>query len=167
MKRALILAMMMLAGCVTSPVSEYQRLAAIPTPDTWKIGEPWVVIVLDKKGRIFRSMTIRFTDREARTCTSGNWKELEILAQQPPAHPQFLGMPAYELEGSAMLIDLNSNLCDASMMLRGRVSDAGISGTYGTETPWGGEILGQFHAVRSMPNKPLHPTALRNAARER
>ena len=149
MKGALILAMIVLAGCVTRPVSEYQRLAAIPTPAAWKVGVPWVVIVLDKKGQISRSMTIRFTDRQAKACASGSWKELEILAQQPPAHPQFLGVPAYELEGSAMLIDLTSNLCDASTMLRGSLSDAGISGTYGTETPRGGEMLGEFHAVRA------------------
>jgi len=118
-----------------------------PTPESWKPGSTWTLILVDQHETIIRSMTVRFTEKEAKTCIGGEWKVLEVLAERPPRRSAFLGRPAYWTKGSAMMIDLTANICDAYTPLRGRLTSNGVTGEHGTEHMFGGEVIGTFYGA--------------------
>jgi hypothetical protein len=107
---------------------------------------------LDRRGQLARTLTVRVTEAPAETCTSGDWRRLEVLSERPqrrvPTHvPDFGSQPAWELEGSALIIDLNARYCDVAYVLRGHLTAVGVQGTHGGETPWGSETVGRFYGA--------------------
>ena len=159
---ATILAVAALASCASHKPSEYERLSAMPAPASWTTNSVWTFAILDKKQSLIQSMTVRLTDKKGESCSSGDWRHVEILSQQPPPHPQFLGIPAYELRGRVFLMNLTANVCDMDNDLRGDLTETGIAGTYCAGSFLGGECIGSFYGVQvledSAPNKPLQRT---------
>jgi hypothetical protein len=146
--RCLALTALLMAGCIPARLSEYEILSSQPTPQTWDLNKVWSLVVLDKDGKISQTLTVKFTDAAEKTCTSGEWKRLEILGERPAPHPSFLGRPAYTLEGRAIHIGLTPNLCDAYTDLRGSLTELGMSGTVETVSLFGGERLGRFYGIQ-------------------
>ena len=146
-----------LSGCMTTAereyekyVKEYNYLISQPIPEIWEIGANWQFILIDEKEKIVESTVLEFTSETAKTCTSGDWKKVKVISQNPmlEQHVDFIKEPAYQLNGSYFILDFNANLCDAGNELRGSISEQGISGTRQTVHMFGGEHLGKFYAVK-------------------
>ncbi len=148
MNKYLILIMLLAVGCATkNTTSEYQVWSAQPTPHVWNEKSKWNIVLLDDKGSIARNLTLKFTSDPAETCTSGNFKKIEILSEYPKRSEKFIGVAAYEIKGSALIIDLSSNLCDAGNELRGQVSEIGLEGNHQTVSANGTKVVGRFYGV--------------------
>lgn len=166
-----ILISSLVSGCASQAMSEYERLAALPSPASWAPNSVWTLAVVDTKSRLINSMTVRLTEEKAESCTSGDWRRADVLAQMPAPHPEFQGIAAYRLTGRAFVMDLTANICDINNELSGELTEIGVSGSYWSGGPWGGTLIGKFYGVivpasASPPNKPLHATA-QSGARER
>jgi hypothetical protein len=93
-------------------------------------------------------MIVRFTDQPALTCASDDWSKLEILEADPPVNKQNIGEPAYHLQGRALIIGLNANLCDADRDIDAELSPTHFSGDLKTSSPWGGTDEGLAFGVK-------------------
>ena len=147
-----------LIGCSATKYDPYQQWMFEPMPEYIENGDPWVIVILDKKGELSRRITMRFTHEEAKSCTSGVWNKIEVINEFPERAAEYIGKPAFSLGGAAITIDLTANLCDNSHLLRGHVQEVGISGKYFTSHLLGGEDKGVFYAVPAAPNKASNPT---------
>ena len=127
--------------------NEYEEWTSEPTPEIWKSEPVWTLVLLNRKGEILRSLTVRFTDQEADSCIAGKWLKAEIIAERPERSSSFLGKPAYYVTGSYLELDLSANLCDSYYPLRGHLTIIGLSGMHGHEGMFGGEILGRFYGT--------------------
>lgn len=149
-------------GCASQAPSEYERLAALQTPVSWVPDSIWTIAIVDSTQRLSQSMTVRLTEDKGESCASGDWHHVEILAQEPAQHPQFQGIAAYQVTGRAFVLNLTANLCDSDNELRGELSETGLSGSYWSGGPLGGELIGTFYGVvvadAAAPNKLLHAT---------
>ena len=138
-------------GCTSNRSSQHAAWTAQPTPNYWDLETLWVFSLLDEHGQIKTVLTVRFTDIPADACASGDARELQIVHQEPPPHPAFLGEPAYWLEGRALTIDLTSNLCDAYTELRGELTETGFVGVRTTSGMIGSTEIGSVYGAR-IPN---------------
>jgi hypothetical protein len=144
---SLIVLLGLLASCVVKGPSQYEIWASQPTPNTWAIESDWVLILLDQDEKIIRSLIVRVLNQDANTCSSGDWKQLKILDEQPARSSNFAGKPAYKLKGSALTIDLSANLCDAGYELRGQLTNVGVVGIHQPISMFGGEVVGSYFGV--------------------
>jgi hypothetical protein len=111
----------------------------------WKQNSTWSFVLLDKNGSIVRNLTLKFTGEAAETCSSGDFKKIKILSEYPIRSELFMGEAAYEIKGSALIVDLSANLCDAGYELRGQVTEIGIEGYHKPVTMFDGEMAGRFY----------------------
>jgi hypothetical protein len=169
MKASIAIAAAFLAGCASNKPSDYEQWAALPPPESWRVGSTWTIVVVDDKQQLMESMIVSLTDKSAESCTSGNWRRVEILSQHPEPRSQVLGMPAYSLVGSAFTMSFTANFCDIDNELRGKLTEAGVSGVYYAGGPSGGKYVGHFYGVQvdDSPSKPLQPIASKRAPAER
>ena len=137
-----------LPGCASSGLSQYEISAGQPTPEYWDSETLWVFSLLDQEGLITSVLTVRFTDLPADTCTSGDARRLEIVHEDPSAHPASIGEAAYWLTGRTLTIDLTSNLCDAYTDLRGQLIETGFVGIQESGGMLGGTEIGAVYGVR-------------------
>lgn len=152
MERIILVALVVgVLGCTSNRSSQHVVWTEQPTPDYWDLDTLWVFSLLDEDGRIKTVLTVRFTDVPADACTSSDARELQIVHQEPPPHPAFLGEPAYCLDGRALTIDLTSNLCDAYTNLRGELTEIGFVGVQETGGMLGGTEIGPVYGAR-VPN---------------
>jgi hypothetical protein len=163
MKGSIVFVVFVLAGCSMHGVSEYERWTTMPTPSSWMPSSTLTLAIVDKKDHFIRTLTVLLTDDKGESCASGEWRHAEILAQQPPRNPEFMGVAAYSIEGRAFIMDLTANICDNYHELRGQISEEGVAGVYTEGGMFGGETLGRFYGVRvgnsAVPNKSLQPIA--------
>ncbi|MBI4915260.1 MAG: hypothetical protein HY825_05380 [Acidobacteria bacterium] len=131
-----------LTACTTTSV--HRDLASEPTPSIWKPDATWVLVLLDDQSQVVRSLTVRFTDQAADSCISGDWRQVEILAERPARHPSFTGKSAYMLTGAALVVELSANRCDSYYTLHGRLSETGVAGAHGPQHLQGGRAVGTF-----------------------
>ena len=154
----ILTASLVLVGCTSTAereyegnLQEYQRMIASPTPSVWAVYQPWKFVLLDNSDKVARVLTLEFTDLPAETCSSGDWRQARIVEQEPTpesaSHVGYTKEPAYILQGSFLLIDLHSNLCDAGFELRGELTNLGVSGKQQTVHIFGGETMGTFVGV--------------------
>lgn len=111
------------------------------------MNQPWVLVILDNEGSIKQRITVKFTDSDADTCASDEWRMVEIVDEYPHRSGSFLGEPAYYLNGAALIVDLSANLCDAGYELKGQLTEAGVSGEHYPVSMFGGEKQGNFYGV--------------------
>jgi hypothetical protein len=136
-----------ISACASISPSLYLDWAGEPTPDYWSLGSSWAFAAIQEDGQIQRAITIRFTDTAAETCNTGDWKQVEIIAQSPERSEKFAGLAAYKLIGSTLRIDLTSNLCDTKSEYRGELTDTGFVG-YQQSGGLAGETIGPVYGVR-------------------
>lgn len=144
MKAAIPVALgVLLAGCSGSEQDrEYASWANKPTPESWRLGQSWSFVLLDKRGARLGSMTVRFTDQKAASCLDGNWKRVEAY-QDATRSPGLLGRPiSYTLEGSALTV----GVCDGHQELVGELRDNRVFGQYIALSSGVREPLGSFYA---------------------
>ncbi len=143
-----------LSGCLQQQVGMLDMVRTEnwidePTPSNWLLGEKWQITVRDTEGNIVKTFVARFSSESADTCTSGEWKVVEILDEIPAPQPEFQGIAAYTLQGQLLGIDLTSSLCSNASELVGRLTELGWTGEYKTSHTFGGELIGNFVAVRT------------------
>lgn len=141
------LILLLLVGCASKAPSGYSTWASQPTPKVFQSSSKWSLFLLDKKGAIIRSMVVEFSQDSIQTCSSGEFKKLKIISEYPERSKLFLGEPAYEIRGAALIVDLSANLCDAGYELRGKVSDIGVEGDHQPVSMFGGEVVGRFYGM--------------------
>jgi hypothetical protein len=139
--------LVLLAGCVNVTGNDYRAWALKETPSTFGQNEPWTVVMLNRDREIERTLTIEFSSDTAQTCNSEGWRKVRVLAESPERSGMFRGEPAYFVRGAALTIDLSANLCDAHYELQGELTEAGVTGTHGPVSPWGGEVRGDFIGI--------------------
>ena len=144
---ARFLVLLFLVGCASKTPNDYLIWASLPTPGVFQDNVKWSLFLLDKQGAIIRSMVVEFTQDTTQTCSSGDFKKLKIISEYPERSELFLGEPAYEIKGAALIIDLSANLCDAGYELRGKVSGVGVEGYHQPVSMFGGEVVGRFYGV--------------------
>ena len=153
---ALPLLVLALAGCATTsgsaePADQHFAWKAQDAPPSWA-ALPWVFIISDSNGHLLRSATLKFTDEAASTCAPGDWKKVVILGQEPQAQPSPELPPdeaAYQVEGSALTINLTSNFCDAYTEMQGQITETGFSGKYSFSDLMGIKDLGVAYGARA------------------
>jgi hypothetical protein len=119
-----------LAACAAQTNGRHADWENQPTPRSWEPDTTWQFLIIDKRGQLSQALVVRFTREAAQSCTAGVWNKLEVLRQNPPRQPEFIGTAAYELTGSALIINLTANLCDANNLIEGRLDALGFSGTF-------------------------------------
>ena len=134
-------------GCTTVKVSDFQRWASVPTPSVWKVGSTWALVLLDKDGSIYRTLTVRISNERAESCLAGDWKVLEILEERPKLHDKIPPTAAYLLEGSALMIELEPGFCDAYYLMYGHLTELGVSGTHGWQAMYDAETVGLYYGA--------------------
>jgi hypothetical protein len=143
----IVLGALLAGGSVSE--QQYASWAAKPTPKSWRLGQMWAFVLLDKKGEILGSMTVRFTDQKAVSCLAGNWSRVETIRQRGAGAGPFslLGRPlSYSLEGSALTVGAN-DVCDGYEELVGELKDNGVTGQYIALSIGMRESLGSFYGV--------------------
>ena len=136
-----------LVACAPVNSNQYKVWSSLPTPEIWKPNSIWNLVMLDQKGVIIKTLTVKFTDQAAETCSSGKANKIEILFENPKRLPTNKNEPAYYLRGSALKIDLASNICDDSYDLSGQLSEFGFEGVHQPVTMYGGKIVGRFYGT--------------------
>jgi hypothetical protein len=143
----LMLSLTLLVGCATTDrfveeSNRYKYLISQPTPKSWQVNEPWLFTASEKQGKSILSMTLKFTDKPADSCTAGDWRQIDVIEQSPAPSAQSIAKPAYILEGEALTISLTSNICDVDVELKGELTDNGFSGKFNSGGMMSGEVLG-------------------------
>jgi hypothetical protein len=113
----------------------------------------WSINVTGVKGESLGALTLELTNESARTCLSGDWKKARLLQSSFQSLAKLFEskgyFPTYELNGADLTIQLNSpGMCDAYILLTGKLSARDGSGDYTSEGLGGGELRGTFTAKR-------------------
>ena len=141
-----------LSGCVgnsvvTKQFDRYRALAAEPIPDDWKPGAIWTFVTTDRAGRK-DSLTFRVLDKAADTCTSGDWRALELLEGDAGSLARTPFEPAALVQGRNLWISLASNWCDIENDLKGELQGDGFNGLRTSGGMTGNTVLGQVQGWR-------------------
>jgi hypothetical protein len=107
-------------SAVTRQFERYRTLATEPTPSDWKPGAIWIFVTTDGLGRK-ETLTFRVLDTAAETCTSGDWRALDLIDGKMGSLPSMPSKPAALVEGRNLLISLTANWCDINNGLRGEL----------------------------------------------
>jgi len=83
-------------------------------------------------------LTFRVTDQPATTCTSGVWKKLLLVDGKIGSDAE----PAYSVEGRALSISINANICDANDDINGELAAATFKGDRRAGGMFGSTLIG-------------------------
>jgi hypothetical protein len=108
-----------------------------PTPSDWKTGSVWNFVQYGEDGSAVLNATFRVTDNSAQTCSSGDWRELEIVEGQVGDGSVKLRQ-AYSVSGRLLTLDL-TGWCDI-----GEIQGALSEGSFVGQTTGGPFTRGKF-----------------------
>jgi hypothetical protein len=110
-------------------------------------GAIWAISVYSPTNQLIGSLTVRLTDKTAKSCMGGDWKRLDILKWKS-TDPNFVASRpmSYLTNGSDFTFGANE-VCDAYLWLKGRVDSTSASGSYLDLSVTGSESLGTFTAI--------------------
>ncbi|MEO8602291.1 MAG: hypothetical protein ABI629_06940 [bacterium] len=136
--QAMLLVAALCVGCRTrQPIS--------PT------GEPrYLVTIYDLQGEAIGQLDMIVTNQPAQSCNAadqGKLRLVQIVSQrlQPPLH---LGSaPGGWLDDGKLLVDLSAPMCDAYLLLTGRLTASGASGDVVRSSIGSGGRIGTFQAT--------------------
>jgi hypothetical protein len=105
----------------------------------------WAVRIENTERRVIATLTIRFEDGAARSCMSGDWKRVVVLAHQSSDEDFFPASEplSYTVTGNELTIGRNE-ICDAYRHLKGPLSGDAVTGEYFSLGLGGGKRLGYF-----------------------
>ena len=91
----------------------------------------WALTVQDLRHKPVASLRVRFTDKAARSCRGGSWKQLVVEHFSSTGEPRFPGADplSYRIEGRTLTIGRNE-ICDAYIGLSGVLSPGHLEGDY-------------------------------------
>lgn len=142
---AIITSVLLLTGCASDGSSfipprtmeENGQLMSEPTPSEWKAGSVWNFVQHNQDGEVVLDVTFRITDVPAETCSSGDWRVLELVNGKigdgsiPLKH-------AYSVSGRLLTLDL-TGWCDV-----GEIQGALTNGSFTGQTTGGAFTGGKF-----------------------
>jgi hypothetical protein len=143
---------LVLSSCASNKI-DFARLASEPTPAAWKALSTWKFTVAGRAGNPLGALTLEFTDRPAKTCSSGDWYRADFkdgtLANLaiPGWYTEQKLYPAYGISGRAIVVQLNAPICDNFIELHGELQESSASGTLLSQHMFGGDTLGTFVAT--------------------
>lgn len=128
-----IIFLLMLTSCATNQSSATQptsfkvnaELMSEPTPSDWEIGSIWNFVQYGKYESEVLNLTFKVTDKSTQTCSSGDWRELEIIDGQIGDSSIKLKQ-SYSVSGRLLTIDL-TGACDLGE-IQGALSDGSFEG---------------------------------------
>ena len=153
MKNSLVLVtpLVLFMSAASSTPLPREPAASDAVSRVWTPGDVWAIVLTDRDGNMTRSLVIRITERPAKACRGGHWKELEVLADSPASRPAYRAQPAYQISNGRLDLDLSINVCDAYRPLVGRLTPVGFEGAHGTLSLDGFRPVGKFYGVRVGP----------------
>ena len=124
---------LLFAGCVGRHSTSIQPrslegnrlLMSEPTPSDWKVGSVWNFVQFGTNGVAVLDVTFRVTDRPAETCSSGDWRELELIDGQI-GNGSAQVRQAYGVSGRLLTLDL-TGWCDVGE-IQGALQGASFEG---------------------------------------
>ena len=146
MRRALpIILIALLSACANdfaAHAERYKQLVAAPTPSHWKPGAIWTFVIADHYGNKLNSLTFRISQDAAVTCSSGDWRKLELVEGKLGDGSVPL-QAAYSVEGRALSLDL-TGWCDVGG-ITGELLDHTFAGR-----STGGPVSGDSHSANQV-----------------
>lgn len=136
---------LLMAGCTATLNStqqirlrEVELLMSQPTPSDWHPGSVWSFVQSGEDGSPVLKATFRVTDESAETCSSGNWRALELVEGEVGDGSIQL-THAYSVSGRLLTLDLTGG-CDFGQ-IQGALSDGSFLGqTSGGPTTYGKSV---------------------------
>jgi hypothetical protein len=101
----------------------------------------------DSSQKDVRELSFELTDRPAKTCISGDWKQASVLAD-PGGYTK---SPAYTLADGKLEVLLVNTMCDAYDSYSGTITGATFSGEHVTYGLGWRKVLGNVSGVYSTP----------------
>ena len=101
----------------------------------------------DGAGRKVRELKFALTDRQAKTCISGDWKEAKALADER----QYTKSPAYIWRNGQLEILLVNSMCDSYSSYIGSVSEGVFRGEHVVYGLGSGNSVGVVSGAYSKP----------------
>jgi len=101
----------------------------------------------DSSGKTVRELKFELTDRPARTCISGDWKQAAVLAD--PGH--YSNGAAYVMANGKLEVLLVNNICDVYDSYFGTVTNDRFSGEHVSYGLSFSKILGKVSGSYSPP----------------
>lgn len=142
-----LLLIVFLTGCAAHNSKNIESFYSKSTPQVIKDHVRWAFVLIDENGNISRRIVAELTDITAITCDTAGGKKLKIIHEYPKRSELFQGEPAYQIDGAVLTIDLTANLCDASSVLQGAISDNGVAGRHFEKGLMDFRELGHFYAI--------------------
>ncbi len=124
--------------------SSHIAFAQNETIEDSNLNQNWVVSISNLEGEIVTKMKVRFSDRKAKSCLGGQWKELELISYET-SDENFFPVEAalsYERKDDQLIIGSNE-ICDAYMHLDGKTDQISGHGDF-IRFGWGTKTLGHF-----------------------
>ncbi len=134
-------------SAVTKRLERYRILSAEPTPADWQAGAVWTFVTIDRSGNK-DTLTFRVSNAEAQTCTSGDWRALELLEGEVGSLGEVPSKPAALVEGRNLRINLTSNWCDVDNDLKGELLGSTFTGKRTVGGPTGSTLIGEIQGWR-------------------
>ncbi|UPG92185.1 hypothetical protein L2Y96_10585 [Luteibacter aegosomaticola] len=105
----------------------------------------WILTVENPDHVVVTTLKVEFTDKQARSCMSGEWKVVKVVSVKTQDKAFFPSSDhlSYSIEDNQLTIGRNE-LCDAYLWLRGPLGDSSVKGDYYTFGLGSGSKLGYF-----------------------
>ncbi|MBC3875901.1 hypothetical protein [Undibacterium flavidum] len=105
----------------------------------------WILKIENKKHQTIATLNIQFTKQKAESCIAGEWSRIIVLSSTTKDKNFFpvSDMLSYSIEKNRLAIGRNE-ICDAYLMLNGRLRKKVIRGDYYALGMGGASPLGFF-----------------------
>ena len=135
----------------------HKRLAAQKTPHEWESGAVWHFATTPLFGHSQPpNITVRVTKDATQSCSQdvewkNVWRKLDLIDPKIPLTPPLsrFGPPIYQVEGRALRIEVNGEVCDAydsidGVLTNGEFRGIRIASGLGAPTEVIGTVRGSF-----------------------
>lgn len=109
----------------------------------------WILSIENPQHLDVATLAVEFTDEKAVSCLGGDWKAVKVLSAAtgdndffPTSEPL-----AYQIEDQQLTIGRNQ-MCDAYLLLKGKLGDPEVRGNYFSFGMGGSFPLGYFRLSR-------------------
>jgi hypothetical protein len=114
---------------------------------SWRHGAVWTFVTTESSGAS-SSFTFRVTNLCAKTCTSGDWRKLELISGPLPQLHDHPAHAAFSLEGSLLSIDLLAGWCDVDDRIAGSINGETFVGNRAQGGMMGRDVVGTVRGWR-------------------
>jgi hypothetical protein len=127
-----------------------RKPATAARPMAHDLSGSWSLRIENAKHQVVTTMTIRFSDEVADSCTEGQWRRVVVTAHAS-LNEKFFPVKeplSYEVTDDHIVIGRNE-ICDDYLHLEGKLRNLLASGEYVTFGPDGSKRLGYFSLIKT------------------